>query len=566
MGAVEELSGLTPSQWTPLLRKDLIAASLVLNLLMLVFPLVVLQVYDRIIPYQAYDTLFMLVMMVAITIVLDFILRTARSYIAGWAGANFEHKMGVGAVKRLLEADAADVAKSSAGQHLDRLAGVDQIRDFYSGQASLILIDLPFAVIFIGLMGYMAGWLALVPVVLIILYAWGSVNLGEQLRGALTKRSIIDRRRYSFLIENLRGIHTIKASGMESLIERRYEKLMQSSATVNMKVSFLSGLAGGLGMTFAQVTMAAVVGFGSFYVTSGKISVGGLAASTILAGRAVQPILRAMGVWAQMQGIRVAEDGLAELNQLTRRSIMDGVLVESINEIEVKDVALRFDGTTVFENISLNVKDNEIVAIKGDNGSGRTSLLRILAGLKDPDEGTVLCNGKPITRFHPECVHRNIAYLPQNAILFEGSVLDNITLFDDTIQIDEAISAASAMGLDNVLSKYSEGFDTQIGSTAQTQLPGGVAQSICIARAILRKPRFILFDEANSALDEVDDARLRQLLARLKGSVGIVLVSYRPSMLALADRCYELTPTGLQLCEVSAKNPESKSGPEGGSA
>lgn len=529
-------------QALPLVRRDVMTSSLSINILLLAFPLAVLQVYDRIIPNASLDTLIVLIVGVVVALLLDIMLKWARGHIAGWTGAHFEHHLGLASLKLLLHGPIEKVERDSPGKHLDRLAGVDQVRDFYAGQASLILVDLPFVVIFLGVMFYIAGLLALVPVVLLGIFAAIAVNLGVKLRAALSERNVWDDRRYSFIIETLSGIHTIKSNAMEPLILRRYERLMESCSSSGMRVSYLSSLALNLGSTFSQITMASVVAVGSLFVVGGQLTMGGLAACMLLAGRSVQPVLRALGVWTRFQAIQVAEAKIEELASLKKTGRQVSEVDEPLESIELRDVRFAYEdgGANIIDGASLQVDIGETVGIRGGNGSGKSTLLALAMGRLQPNSGQVVFNGQPIGDIALGPYRRQIAYLPQRPVLFEGTVLENLTMFQVSERLEEALEMAARMGLDKVFARYPEGFETRIGNNTHSSLPGGVGQRIAIARALLNRPRFVLFDEANTGLDAAGDDQLRAVLEEIQPHTGIILVTYRPSLLSLASRRFDL--------------------------
>ncbi len=526
---------------SPLLRRDVLGASLGVNLFSLALPMVVLQVYDRIIPNQATSTLLLLVLGMLVVLILDSVLKSARAYLAGWIGARFEHRIGMESVEKILRADPRAVEAEAPGRHLDRLAGVDLVRDFYSSQASIAIIDLPFVALFLGLFFYIAGSLVLLPLFLLVVFSLSAATLGRSLHKALSERSVWDDRRYSFIIETLSGIHTIKSMAMERLIERRYERLMQSCSTAGMKTVYFSGLAQSLGSSFSQITMVSVVAVGSLYVIDGRLSIGGLAACTLLAGRAVQPVIRALGLWTRFQSIQVAEEKLAELDKYAPRLSAEAAGPEPFKQLQFERVSFRFsgEGRHLLQDMSLSVRPGEIIGIRGKNGSGKSTLLRLMMGALEPTLGRVLINGQDIAKTGSEKWRQDIAYLAQRPVLFDGSVMENITMFCDD-QTDEALAIAKTLGLDKVFARYPEGFDTQIGARAVSNLPGGVGQRVAAARALLRRPKLILFDEANAAMDNTGDNLLREALLLHQVNAAIVLISYRPSLLAIATSRFDL--------------------------
>lgn len=526
---------------------DMALATFFINILALAMPLTILQIYDRIVPNSAAGTLALLILGVGSALILEGLLRVARSFVSAWMGARFDHLAGCAAVDRLLNANIIDYERQGAGAHLERLQALTTLREFYSGQAILNLLDLPFAVLFIGIIAYLAGWLAWIPVVLALGFLLSALVVGEKLRKALEGRSTADDRRFNFIIEVLGNIHTLKSMAMEEQMQRRYERLQEGCATWNHDVALQSAKALGVGSLFAQLTQFSIVGFGSTLVIDGELTVGGLAACTMLAGRAMAPLQKAVGMWTRYQTIRLARErahGLFEIKPEAPRGLPEFPPIEGA--IELQNASFNFgknrDGEQlpdIIRNVTLRINPGEAIGISGGNVSGKTTLLYLMMGGLRPTEGRVLIDGNDLTEFDPVSIRKQIGYLPQEAVLFNGTLLENITMFRPDRE-EEALEMARYLGLDNVVAHMPFGYDTKVGEGATDSLPRGIKQRIAIARALVDRPRILLFDEANTAMDGAGDTNLRNLMEQLRGRVTLVLVSCRPSLLKLADRVYDL--------------------------
>lgn len=527
---------------------DVLAASFTLNLLALALPAVTLQTYDRIIPNNSRETLVLLVVGIGVVLVLDAILRLGRGYVTGWAAARFEHRLGCTLANHILAADMVAYEKDGPGVHLDRISAVDALRDFYSGQAILILVDLPFAVLFLAIIGYLAGPLVLVPLVILVIFAALAWLTGRRLRAALIARNVVDDRRYNFIIEVLTGIHTVKGLGAESQMVRRYERLQEASAEIGVAINRSSGTAQALGALFSNVTLATVAGVGSLWVISGDLSIGGLAACTLLAGRSLQPLLRAMGVWTRFQSVRAAKIHAAAAMALPMEAPPVSRRLPSIaGKIQLDGVSFAYapDGPQLFSNLNLVVEAGTAVSIRGANGSGMTTLLWLIMRLLRPTAGRVMLDGHDLSSIDPASVREQVAYVPQNGILYRGTILDNLTGFRGYDAVEPALEAAARLGLDEAAAHMREGYQTLVGGGAADSVSGGIRQRIAIARALAREPRILLFDEANAHLDGASDTLVRDVLAALRGRTTLVIVSHRPSLLRVADDIYDLRDGGL---------------------
>lgn len=559
MGLAEELKTTKPQSnqlgrisYTPGGIFDLIIASVFINLLALAMPLTLLQVYDRIIPNSAEGTLILLIIGVGSALILEACLRQGRSYVSGWMGARFEHLAGVAAVERLLNVSIVDYERQGSGVHLERFNSLGPLKEFYAGQAILALCDLPFAVLFLGAMYYLAGHLVLVPIALIIIFAIVAVLVGRKLRDALENRMLADDRRYSFIIEVLGGIHTVKGLAMEEQMIRRYERLQETCASADYNVALHSSSASSTGVLFSQLVLFCVVGYGATFVIDGVLTVGGLAACTMLAGRSMQPLQKAVGIWTRFQSIQLALDRVRQLFEMEEEKPVGLPELPAVRgSMKIENMSFTYgknkDGDAldeIFTNVNLDIDAGETIGITGAGSSGKTTLLYIMMGVFTPNQGRITIDGLDLFEYDASSIRRQIAYLPQEGQLFHGTILENVTMFRED-KIDDALDISRLLGLDGVVAHMPNGYETIVGDGAGDKLPKGIKQRIAIARALVDKPRVLLFDEANAAMDSAGDSTLRNLLDRLKGRVTLILVTPRPSMLNLADRIFDIKDAQL---------------------
>ncbi|MBF0269922.1 MAG: ATP-binding cassette domain-containing protein [Alphaproteobacteria bacterium] len=533
---------------------ELAMVSLFLNLLALALPLTLLQVYDRIIPNSSTGTLSMLVVGVLVAIFLESLLRLARSYVTGWIGARFEHLSGVAALERLLTGRIEDIEKQGAGQQLERMNALGQIRDFYSGQALLTLLDLPFVLIYLALITLLAGWVVLIPVGISIIFFLMALKLGEKLRKAIKERMTSDDRRLDFVMEVLRGIHTVKSMAMEALMLRRYELLQSANAQNSYNATYLNAEAMRLSQVFSQLTTVAIVTYGCNLVVANELTIGGLAACTMLAGRSLQPLTRLVGVWNRFQTIRIAREKVAGLLSLKREGaagLPDWPEIQGRVTLDNASFSYGDGQPNIIHGAKIDIQPGECVCVQGANGSGKSTLASLMLGMATASEGRVLIDGQDIRKYDAQSLKHQVAYLPQRGEVFNGTILENLTMFDAT-QTDRALEVASLVGLDEVVSSMRLGYDTPIGDGVSDSLPAGVVQRIAIARALSRDPKIVLFDEANSSVDSVGDRYIRSAIETLKGNCTLVLITHRPTYAKLANRVFELVDGRLRTKDLNA--------------
>ncbi len=530
MQSLPGMSGIGPT---------ILLASVFINLLSLALPVTLIQVYDRILPNESFSSLGWLVLGVAVALFLEAVLRVARTYLSGWMGIHFELQVGGGAFNRLTMTSITEFERDGMGTHLDRLNAVNSLREFYSGSAFQVMLDVPFALLFVAAIAYLAGVVALIPLLAIAAFLASVFLAKKRFRTALDNRHTANDRRQNFLIEALSGIHTVKSMGMEELMSRRYERLQETTAETSLEVALWSMSPMVLGAFYSMLTMFGVVGLGASHVIDGTLTIGGLSGVTLLAGRALQPVQSAASFLLRFSDMQLARERLAELVALTTRKAEDVYkLPDQVQgEITLDHVSFRFNAKNalILDDVSVTVRPGETIGIKGESASGKSTLLYVMMGALTPTTGKVTLDGYDLSRCDNSRLGDTIAYLPQVGALFQGTILENLTMFRDQRR-EAALKAAELLGLDYVVARMPMGFDTMVGKESQDFLSGGVKQRIAIARALVPDPPVLLFDEANVAMDAQGDALLKKVLLKMKGHCTIVLVSHRPSLLELADR------------------------------
>ncbi len=530
-----------PTTWR---RPEIIISSLLINILALALPVVILQVYDRIIPNQATDTFLVLIIGLLLVILADCFLKIWRSMILSWESAKFDHKVSLDAMNKILHTRTQEFESKPAGYYIDKIYALEKIQEFYSGQSILLLMDFPFALVFLVLVGMIAGPLIAIPLVLLLVFLIVSVSTGKKLHQALVNRSVMEDRRQNFIIEILQGIHTVKSMAMEPFMLRRYERLQLQSAESIYELSRLNSIVQGIGATFSQLAVITFVGIGSIYVVNEQLTIGALAAGTMLTSRVLQPGLKAMNIWIQFQSVRLALDKVNELFSLQQEATGDLTVEGKLQgTIELEQISYKYPEQTdlLINNLSLAIKPGESIGISGNNGVGKSTLLNLLSGFLEPNTGTIKLDGQPLEKYNAEFLRSQIAIVPQHGVLVEGTILENMTLYREDEATEDAIELSRLLGLEEIVSRLPNGLDTFIGGAAMDNLPEGVKQKIIMVRSMIGHPKIILFDDANANFDVKNDKRLVEVIKQMKQQKRtIVIVSHRPSFLRLCDRQFNL--------------------------
>jgi ATP-binding cassette subfamily C protein LapB len=533
------------------LPAPIIVASVISSFLGLALPLAVLQIYDRILPNRSIETLTLLTLGLFAVFALDALLKIMRSYLLGWSAVHSGFNAQLTAVTRLLWAPHAKVEEEPPAIWVDRLEAVRELSAFEGGQSRLLTLDIPLAGIFLIVLGLVGGSLIIVPILLIAGFGMLAVIHGSRLQQVLANRSEQDNRKHDFLVECLSGIHTLKGLAMEPMILRRFERLQKGSAVASYATILLGNNLQSLGILFSNLMMISVVSVGALLVMAGKLSIGGLACCSLLSGRLTQPVLRGIHMWTEFQNIKLAQERAGKLNDFevgTNAEISERG--ELTGAIELTNVGFQYSGSNksgCLTGISLQMHPGEFVGIKGESGSGRSTLVKLITGELKPTTGSVNIGGLETQPEREYLRGKDVAYISASSAILRGTILENITMFRTGAAVEAAQKAAKLIGLEAAIYHLPDGYDTPLAQGVAQELPSGMLQRIFIARALARKPKILIFDEANSLLDFQSDMALRQGLMSLKGAMTAIIISNRPSFLAIADRVYALNEGTLEL-------------------
>jgi len=545
---------------TPGLPRSVIVASILINILGLAMPLTILQVYDRILPNKATDTLIILIIGLGFVLVLDAVLKTLRSYLVGWLAASFTHQANLEATRRLLNSRNDISSEATVSKHLDSFRSLQSLGDQYGGQARLLAIDLPASLIFLAVLFLIGGPIGFVPIALLALFALRTANLNSKIDKLIEKRALQDQRKYDFIFEVLSGLNTIKAMAFEPVILRRFERLQTQISRLGYDYIDLNNRARNSSGFFTVLTTVCVVSSGALLVMGGFISIGAVAACTLLAGQVVQPLLRGINHWTDMQRINHDYREANALFDLPREELGINPDLVVVGNIKLQGAGLRPHGDAIVpvHNLTLAINAGETVAFEGSDGSGRTTLARLVSGDVEPTSGQVLIDGHNLYGPDHRSLSKSIAYVGNDAQMFAGTILQNLTLFGSHATPQKARLAADLIGLEKDIHLLPLGYDTPLGNAIEENLTDSMVQRIAIARALAGEPKILILNDANGALDHKSEAELVEALKRLKGQLTTLIVSHRPSFRAIADKQFHLDQGRLSAAPEPAEAPRTK--------
>ncbi len=536
-------------------KSEVVLSSLAINVLSLALPIMVLQVYDRIMINHSVGTLAVLAIGVSIAIILEGILRIARAYTTSWAGMMYEYTMAANAMRLHINANPLKLETEGTGKQLQNLNTFSKLRDFYSGQTLINIVDIPFAFTFLVLISYLTGKLVIVPIVLIAIFTISTWFIGNKLKQALLDQGDIDDKRYNFIVEALQGIHTIKSLGLEAIFTRRYARLEEDASIHNYKTALISTEGYAFGILFNELTVVAVVAFGAPMVINGDFTSGALVATVLLTGRLMQPIQKTLFLWTQFQEYRIANKQAEKMFSIEQieRNVIDTSKSEILGTVKLQNVSFGYGEKLVFENINLDLKIPNTIGIRGENNSGKASLMRLIAGIVKPTSGEVLIDGIPASSYTSEELVKHVGYISSHSVIFQGTILENITAFDEKME-HQAMEIAKMLNLDKEIALLPKGYDTKVNDGIADIVAPGVKQRIAIARALLHKPKIILFHNADRGLDREGYNLLIKFLNIVNTQTATIIVTDDHNINLLVEREYLLKDGKLTEIDIADSN------------
>lgn len=517
--------------------------ALLINVLALATTFFTMNVYDRVVPNQAITTLWSLAIGVGLAMLMEFVARHLRAHLLDQAGKKVDLVVGAILFRQAMAIRMED-KPASAGAFAAQLREFESLRDFASAVTLSVLTDLPFVFMFIALAFFVGGELGLVPLMVLPLIALLGLAVQGPLARAMRENLRESSHKQGLLIEMVEGLETLKAVGGEGQAQQRWETMSALSAASVMKVRHLSSLALHGVSLLQQVQTVVIIVWGVYLIGAGLLTQGALIGTVILAGRAAAPLGQLAGLALRFQQARAALqvlDGLMRLvpERAPARRYLS--LAALSGQISLRDVGLRYPAPPgrpaplVLEHVDLSLGATERVAVLGTIGSGKSSLLRLIAGLYRPSHGSVLADGIDASQIDPADWRRAIAYVGQDCRLFHGSLWQNLIIGRPDASDQELLAVLQLVGLDRLVKAHPQGVHLPVGEMGQA-LSAGQRQLVALARGLLGRPRLLLLDEPTSAMDSQSEAHFITRLAQATQGQAIVLVTHRPALLALVDR------------------------------
>lgn len=518
-------------------------AALLANILTLATTFFTMNVYDRVVPTQAYVSLWSMAIGVLIAISLEFASRQIRAYLLDVAGKKVDLILGAKLFRQVM-AVRLENKPGSSGAFANQFREYESVRDFITSATLATLSDLPFCVLFLGIIYLIGGPLVIIPLVAVPVILLVSIACQWPLSRYMQENIREISLRQGLLIETLEGLEALKASRGEGVMQKRWDDFSGMATASAMKSRFLSSLTSNFVMFVQQIVTVLIVLSGVYLIHSGQLSMGAMIGVVILSGRSLQPLGALVGLALRFQQAKAGMKSLSTLMSmpLDREPGAAYLSVPIFNEsLRLQNVSYSYPipgAVTVpkaLDNITLNINVGERVVILGNIGSGKSTLLKLMARLYRQSEGRLAIDGIDASQVDPADWRTLVGYVGQDCQLFYGSLRNNVMIGNPGASTQHFLRIARMTGLDRIAARHPQGYDMPVGEMGHN-LSGGQRQLIALARCLMLEPKILLLDEPTSAMDGLNEAQFIQQLNELSLSCTLVIVTHRMSMLSLVER------------------------------
>lgn len=524
------------------IRVDIILLSTLINILSLAIPVVLLQVYDRILPSKAFSTATMLFLGATIAILLEGGLRFIRTYLLTLYAEAFECESAVQAMRKIFRCSVASVKNLGSGSLKQRFSDISSLRDHYAGQTSLALIDLPFSVLFLAAIWYIGGTLVFVPLLLFVVAAYSTLYAGTALHKAYKATSEVEDDRMNYVTNILNALTPIKSLGGESMSARIFRDKTQKLVTKRTRLDRLSQQFGAFVALLGSLTTVLTVIVGALLVINGHLTTGGLAACTILAGRSLAPITALLVVWTQVQRTWVAKEHIEDFWKTEEQDVFDAESETTLidGSIYLENALVTRDKSDVA--FSLSVANGEKISFNPSSGLCLPLFTGLMIGTVAPKEGTFLVGGHALSAYNRITYRKSVGYVTRRSEIFRGSILENISLYTPTNE-RPALELAEDIGLSPFIYSLPNGFQTRVGDMLGGPLEAGTIQRIAIIRALINRPKILILNEADEGIDISGKKQIVNLLNSLTDltvlifSTDPIILNNFPHRLSMDEIC-----------------------------
>ena len=535
--------------------RDIVLASLAIQLIALATPLFTQAIIDKVIVHQSQGTLaavgFALVMFMIFSTALTYV----RQYLVIHTGNRIDSVLGSHVFGHMLRLPLRYFEQRPTGVIVSRLHGVETIRDFLSGAAIALILDLPFLLIFLGVMFFYSWQLSLIALGCLGAISVLSLAVTPIFRARLNRQFLLGARNQAFLTEYVAGMSTVKSLQTEPLLERRYGEYLASYLSAGFATRQLANSFNVIANALEQAMTLTILIVGALLVMEGDgFTVGMLVAFQMFASRMSQPMLRLVGLWQEFQQASVAVKRLGDVMDMPTEpfTVMPSRSRRVAGHIEVTALGFRYSEQHpfVYRNLNLSLKPGQLTVLMGPSGSGKSTLTKLMLGFYPPSEGQITIDGRDLRNLSANELRSSFGVVPQETLLFAGTIYDNLVMANPHAGFDQIMDACRKAEIHDVIERLPQGYQTVIGEHG-VGLSGGQRQRIAIARALLKQPAVLIFDEATSALDADTSEQFARTVNQLKGGSTILFITHQAPRGLAFDAVVQLGEKAAPLAEAT---------------
>jgi subfamily B ATP-binding cassette protein HlyB/CyaB len=525
--------------------RDVLAASLFIQLIGLATPLGTQVVIDKVVVHQTESTLIAIAVGLAMFLAFNAGMSWLRQYLLIHTGNRVDAVLGSQVFRHLFRLHLPYFEHRPTGTLVARIHAVETIREFLAGAAVSLVLDFPFLLIFAAVMFAYSWQLTLIALGVLLLVAGLSVAVTPLLRARLNRQFLLGARNQAFLTEYVAGVETVKSLQMEPHLEGRYDELLANYLSAGFATRSLSNTYNVIANAMEQAMTLAILCVGALLVMRNDgFTIGMLVAFQMFASRLSQPMLRLAGLWQEFQQASIAVKRLGDIMDAPAEphALTPSRTAQGKGEIRIVDLSFRYspEHPYLYRNLNLTLKPGKLTVLTGPSGSGKSTLAKLLLGFYQPTDGRIEVDGRDIRHLSANELRQYFGIVPQETYLFSGTIYENLIAASPSAGFDDVVQACRIAEIHDTIEKLPQGYNTEIGEHG-VGLSGGQKQRLAIARAILKRPRILIFDEATSSLDQQTAERFTQTVNKLKGMASVLFIAhYLPRGLSL-DELFTLT-------------------------
>ncbi len=518
---------------------EVLIASFLINVFALASPLFIMNVYDRVVPNHAIETLWVLAIGISLVYIFDLILKSLRSHFLDAAGKRADVILSATIFEKVLGIK-MESRPVSVGAFANNLQEFETFRDFLTSATLATIIDLPFLFIFLAVIYMIGGNLAFIPLLVLPISVIVGLLIQIPLKNTINELFKFSAQKNAILIESLSNLDSIKCTGAEGQMQREWEQNIGKIAQLRLKSRFYSSLSVNFTSFLQQIAVVGVIVFAVYKIAEGDLTSGGLIACTLLTRRALAPVSQVSSLLTRYHQAKASLKSLDKMMSLPVERGEDKKYLDRpsfTGSIEFKNISFSYPNQPIkaLDDISFKIQAGERVGIIGRIGSGKSTIEKLMMGLYEAQQGSILFDGTDLRQIDPSDLRRQIGYVPQDISLMFGSVKDNITLGSRFADDATILRAAEITGVTDFVNKHPAGFDLQVGERGAS-LSGGQRQSVAVARALLLSPPIFILDEPSNSMDNSTEEMFKQNFSKLLNTQTVILITHKSSLLALVDR------------------------------